>query len=214
MAWADTNRLVGLTKKRIVGVLTAHNEQQQFLRHHTLVSRLFDASQSSGTGEVPVWEEPEMGEASIDCNIADLHYKAGWRTTEFYVTVFMAMTPIMAGLFHTEFSGEQVQGWAALAAGIASAGYAVARSSSKKAAINAKVQAHVTACAPTTAGASPTTTTTPNSEASVMLTPSTAIAGSLTGQQMAAVPIETLAVILTRLDQLAQQANAMPSAMR
>lgn len=76
-----------------------------------------------------------MGEEGV--NTDDLKAKPGWQTTEFYITVFTALMPAMTAVFNRDFSS-QVQNWAAVAAGIATAGYALSRSMSKQAVVKAR----------------------------------------------------------------------------
>ena len=107
--------------------------------------------------------------------------KPGWQTTEFYVTALTAMLPILTAVFHRSFTNTQVQGWATMAAAIASGCYAFSRAHSKQAVMTAKV-----------AAMAPRVETEPTQPPSAGL---------------AAVPIDTLAHILARLDELAQHTD-------
>jgi len=111
--------------------------------------------------------------------------KAGWRTTEFYVTILTASTPLLTLIFNQQFSSDQIQTWATVAAAIASCVYAMARSQSKRetmrawASVETAAQAAKSAPQPTTPTAAP-----PAHDA------------------LAPVPVDTLALILARLEQL------------
>lgn len=124
-------------------------------------------------------------EDSWVANTSQIKSKPGWQTTEFYITVFTACLPLSAIIFHRDFSN-QVQPWSAAAAGIASAAYVIARSLTKRSVMNARVNVHTAqlsntaASMPTSAPAAPPTTS------------------------MAAVPIDTLALMLAKLDQLTE----------
>ncbi len=108
---------------------------------------------------------------------APVAMKPGWRTTEFYVTVFAAMSPLLTAVFHREFSGAQVQSWATVAAAVASAAYAISRAHSKQEI--AKMN---------TAVAVANTVTPP--------------ASATSAAQTANIPIDMLAHILIRLDEI------------
>jgi hypothetical protein len=132
------------------------------------------------------YAEDEVGEMADnhECSTDDLSAKPGWQTSEFYVTSFTACMPIVTAIFHRDFTG-QIQALATVAAGVATASYSVARSHSKAGATKAKATVRA-ACVVNHAISEAQATPAPSS------TPATA-----------AVPIDTLATILAKLDELA-----------
>jgi hypothetical protein len=111
--------------------------------------------------------------------------KAGWRTTEFYVTLLTALLPIFTTVFHTEFTGTQVQAWSTLAAAIATVGYSMSRSRSKDASMMAKAQAMAPATPAPVATA-------------------TGASASAPAEAVATLPLETVVSILARLEYLTE----------
>lgn len=59
--------------------------------------------------------------------------KPGYLTTEFYLTLLTGLSPLLSMVFHRDVSSS-LQGWAAAAAGIATATYALSRSLVKRSA--------------------------------------------------------------------------------
>ncbi len=131
--------------------------------------------------------------------------KPGWQTTEFYVTILTACLPLLTAVFNQDFSG-QVQSWAAVAAGVATAAYAVSRGMSKQSV--AKANAMMTSAQTPTQVSVETASVSSQSSAPPASNPA-----------LAAIPIDTLATILSRLEQLTiaaeeQRANSAASKRR
>lgn len=142
------------------------------------------------------------------CSPVEMTSKAGWRTTEFYVTIFTATMPLITAIFHRDFSG-QVESWSVIASGIATASYALSRSRSKQAVATAKATMHAADCAPTAAGLMPSTSTTlptdvtnQNMQVATRTTTTAPAAAGGSAEPMATVPLGTLSAILAKLDQI------------
>jgi len=58
--------------------------------------------------------------------------KTGYLTTEFWVVIFTALLPLFTLIFHKDFT-DQVQTWAAAAAGLATVAYIISRAFVKSA---------------------------------------------------------------------------------
>jgi hypothetical protein len=130
--------------------------------------------------------------------------KPGWQTSEFYVTILTALMPIMAALFHRDFSS-QIQPFAAISAGLATAAYTVARSHNKHAALKANAAVQVAKVAAT---ASPELTIA-TQQASPPPQASDIRFANQTG--LAAIPVDTLASILSKLDRLIDEQQKVAS---
>jgi head-tail adaptor len=132
----------------------------------------------------------------MDESTSTFDNKAGWRTTEFYVTLLTAMLPIITAVFHTDFTGTQVQAWSTVAAAIATVGYSISRSHSKNGALMARAQAT----------APPTTAVSVQADADVTTSASTKPGAG--GSQEATLPLDTVVNILARLEYLTESLKA------
>jgi len=121
--------------------------------------------------------------------------KPGWRTSEFYVTLFAAMTPLFTAIFHKDFSGDQIQAWATVAAAIATSAYAISRAHSKRAMVQANAMIASGALIQ------------PQQPASSQTQGSAPVTSSLGN---ATIPLDMLVLILNRLDEIAKVQISQP----